>query len=430
MDCTTLKHYCFTGMLALCACLHVHAQDTLHVTLAEAEKHFFDTNLQLMAERYNVDAARAQVVQARLYANPNISFTGNIYNPEQKKYFDVSNQTGEYGFSIQQLIILAGKRNKQIKLAETNARQAENSFFDLMRTLQYTLRSNFYNIYFLQNSATAYNKQVASLQQLNAAYQELLAKGDVTLKDAVRIQSLLYSLQAEQTGLQNQINDLEAELQLLLHTNHTYLVPDAGVTQKAASVSSLNLQSILDTAYVNRYDLRLAENTVLLNQQNYALQKALRVPDLTLGTQFDKRGSFVNNASFFYAAIDLPFFNRNQGNIKAAKISIDQSKTTLNLQRFTIENEVEKAYKKALTTETMLRSFDPNFKEQLNRLLQGVTENFQKHNLSLIEFTDFYQSYKENILQLNQLQYARMQAMEDLNFAAGKPVINNQISTP
>ncbi len=424
MDCTILKQYCFAGMAALCASLHVHAQDTLHISLAEAEKQFFENNLQLLAERYNVDAARAQVIQAGLYANPNVSFTGNIYNPDQKKWLDVSNKTGEYGLNVQQLIVLAGKRNKQVKLAETNARQAENSFFDLMRTLQYTLRSDFYNIYFLQNSANAYNRQVASLQQLNAAYQDLLAKGDVTLKDAVRIKSLLYSLQAEQTALHNQISDLEAELQLLLHTINTYLVPDAGVTPIAEPVSSLNVQRVLDTAYVNRYDLRLAENTVLLNQQNYALQKALRVPDLTLGSQFDKRGSFVNNASFFYAAIDLPFFNRNQGNIKAAKISIDQSKTTLNLQRFTIENEVQKAYRKALATETMLRSFDPNFKEQLDRLLQGVTENFQKHNISLIEFTDFYQSYKENILQLNQLQYARMQALEDLNFAAGKPVIN------
>jgi cobalt-zinc-cadmium efflux system outer membrane protein len=171
---------------------------------------------------------------------------------------------------------------------------------------------------------------------------------------------------------------------------------------------------------MNRYDLRLAENNLLYNEQNYALQKALRVPDLTLGAQFDKRGSFVNNASFISAAIDLPFFNHNQGNIKAAKINIDQSHTNLDLQKFIVENDVQKAYSKAINTEKMLQSFDPQFRSQFERLLKGVTDNFQKKNISLIEFTDFYESYKENILQVNQLQYQRMQAIEDLNFAVGK----------
>jgi len=161
----------------------------------------------------------------------------------------------------------------------------------------------------------------------------------------------------------------------------------------------------------------------MYNQQNYALQKSLRVPDLTLGAEFDKRGSYINNASFLNAAIDLPFFNRNQGNIKAAKISIDQSKTQLELQRQTVENDVQKAYVKLLTTNKMLQSFDPGFRSQFQRLMDGVTDNFLKRNISLIDFTDFVESYKNNVLQLNQLQNDRMQAIEALNFSIGKPII-------
>ena len=409
-------------LLAICMTLHVHAQDTLHLTIADAEKQFIGSNLQLIAERYNVDISRAQVLQAHLYANPNISFTGSMYNPDRKKYIDLSNKTGEYGWNIQQLIILAGKRNKQVRLAQGDIKQAENSFLDLLRTLRYTLRSDFYNIYYTENSINAYQVQVASLERLNTAYQDLLAKGTVTLKDAVRIKSLLYSLKAEQTDLQNQLNDMQADVQLLLQNNRAYLVPEADSSLLSKPVSGIAFQTLLDTAYANRYDLRLAENSVVQNRLNYDLQKALRVPDLTLGAQFDKRGSFVNNASFLTAAIDLPFFNRNQGNIKVAKISIDQSQTALRLQSFTVENDVQKAYVKALNTEKTLQSLDPAFRNQFELLLRGVTENFQKHNISLIEFTDFYESYKNNILQLNQLGYQRMQAIEDLNFSIGKPL--------
>ena len=36
------------------------------VTLAGAEKIFLDSNLQLLAQRYNIDAQEALVIQARL----------------------------------------------------------------------------------------------------------------------------------------------------------------------------------------------------------------------------------------------------------------------------------------------------------------------------------------------------------------------------
>jgi cobalt-zinc-cadmium efflux system outer membrane protein len=415
--------FAVTGFLV--AVLHCAAQDTLRITLPEAEKQFTGKNLALMAEKYNINIARAQVLQARLYNNPNVQIIANAWNPDQKKWFDVSNQSGEYIAGIQQLILLAGKRNRQIKMAEANTLLAENRFYDLLRTLRYTLHSDFYQGNFLQQAIAAYQVPIAELEKLTANYNELQAKGVITLKEVVRVKSLLYNLKTEQTALQNQFNDLEAELQLLLQDNHTWFMPVTDVAAaKLPSVRQYQLPALMDSAYANRYDLQIAANTVAYNQQNYGLQKAMAVPDLTAGAQFDKRGSFVNNASFLTLAIDLPFFNRNQGNIKAAKIAIDQSNTNLVRQRLTVENEVQQAYGKALNTEKMLNTIDPGFQNDFDKLLKSITENFEKRNISLLEFTDFYESYKQNALQWNQLQNDRIQAIESLNFSIGKPIVN------
>jgi cobalt-zinc-cadmium efflux system outer membrane protein len=212
----------------------------------------------------------------------------------------------------------------------------------------------------------------------------------------------------------------------LLQDNKNWFVPTVQKNDAlAVSFKQMNLPDLVDTAYQNRFDLKLAENNLLYNQQNLALQKALAKPDITFGAQFDKRGSFVDNASFFNVAIDLPFFNRNQGNIKAAKFSIDQSKVVLNQQRLTVENEVQSAYTKALNTDKMLQSIDPGFRDEFESLLKAVSENFQKKNISLIEFTDFNESYKNNILQINELQNQKMQAIETLNFTIGKTILTN-----
>jgi len=415
--------FVLTGLLG--TALHCPAQDTLRIKLPEAEKQFTQKNLTLLAEKYNIDIARAQVMQARLYNNPNIQIAANAWNPDQKKWLDVSNQTGEYMTGIQQLVILAGKRNRQIKLAETNILLAENRFYDLLRTLRYTLHSDFYQACFLQQAIAAYQVPIASLEKLTANYNELQSKGVITLKEVVRVKSLLYNLKTEQTSLQNQFNEVEAELQLLLQDNHTWFIPVTDIASTSLpSVKQYVLPTLVDSAYANRYDLKLAANTLVYDQQNYSLQKALAVPDVTAGAQFDKRGSFVNNASFLTLAIDLPFFNRNQGNIKAAKIAIDQSNTALVRQRLTVENEVQQAYIKALNTEKMLNAIDPGFQNDFDKLLKSITENFEKRNISLLEFTDFYESYKQNVLQWNQLQNDRIQAMESLNFAIGRSIIN------
>ncbi len=186
------------------------------------------------------------------------------------------------------------------------------------------------------------------------------------------------------------------------------------------------LPQLIDSAIINRRDLKLAQQTLVFNQQNYSLQKALAVPDITLGAQYDRRGGFVDNATYFTVAVPLPFFNRNQGNIKAAKINIEQSKTSLQLQQDKVVNEVQSAYIKAISTSKMIQSFDPTFIAQLHKLLQSVTENFQRKNISLLEFTDFYESYKSNIVQFNQLRSDKMQAIEALQFSVGKNLFDNR----
>lgn len=423
MNSIIMRPHSLLVIVMLCVSLSSLAQqDTLRITLPEIENLFLKRNLTLLAQNYNIDIARAEVIQARLYPNPNVQFTGNAYDPANKKGLNWSNQNGQYVFDVQQLILLAGKRNKQIQIAKTQVAQQENSFYDLLRTLRFSMRSTFYELSFIQNSISAYRVQVGYLEKLSITHEELQSKGIITQKDAIRIKSLLYTLKSELALLQNKAHDLNAELQLFIQSNDQALVPLFDSSALYTNIDQYPIAALLDSAYENRYDLKLAQSNALYGRQNYALQKAMAVPDLTLGAEFDKRGSFVDNATFFSVAMDLPFTNRNQGNIKAAKIQIDQFDALVKQKNEIIENEILKTYAKATNTSKTLKSIDESFVDQLQTLLQAITENFQKRNISMLEFTDFYQSYKENILQFNQLRNERMQAIEELQFTVGKTI--------
>ena len=45
-------------------------QDTLKITLQQAETDFLQNNLDLIAQKYSIDSAKATVITAKLYDNP------------------------------------------------------------------------------------------------------------------------------------------------------------------------------------------------------------------------------------------------------------------------------------------------------------------------------------------------------------------------
>src|SRR6478735_1464614 len=126
--------------------LPVHAQsapaDSLKISLQQAEQLFQERNLPLLMQKANIEAARAGIIQARLFENPVIYLEQNIYNPINGREFDVT-KTGESIISINQLFYMAGKRNKRVQVEELNHKLSEFEYFDLLRTLRYQLRTSY-----------------------------------------------------------------------------------------------------------------------------------------------------------------------------------------------------------------------------------------------------------------------------------------------
>jgi cobalt-zinc-cadmium efflux system outer membrane protein len=400
--------------------------DTLKVTLPQAEDLFLKNNLSLIAQRYNIGDAQAQVITAKLFNNPQIELQHGLYNTAAKRFFDTSHEGQEYEAAITQLITTAGKRNKNIQLANLNVQLAQDQFFDLLRTLRYTLRTDFFQIYYQQQSVKVYAEEISSLSKTLKAFQEQYAKGNIAQKEVLRIQSQLYSLQTEQANLQNAIDDVQSEFKLLLKTDaKVYVVADYQADPNlAANLQKYSYQQLLDSAYTNRADLKAARTAVDYSNTNLRLQRANAVPDVTIEAGYDKQGNYIRDYNYVGISMPLPFFNRNQGAIKQARIAVDASKTQLEFQQDQVQSQLANSYQSATRLDRLATSFDPQFRGDFNHLIEEVAKNYQRRNISLLEFLDFYESYKSNTLQLNTLQQDRANALEQLNYVTGTQFFN------
>lgn len=415
---------CLSAVVLCCLCVSIHAQDSLRITLPEAEERFLQKNFLLLAAKYRVSEADAAIIQARLYPNPNVSVNQGVYNQDTKKWFDLSS-SGETAVSLQQVIVLAGKRNKQIDLARINSEISLYQFYDLVRTLRYELRSSFYSLFFLNEPIAVYNKEIESLKILIDTYTAQYNKGNIAFKDLARLQALQFSLQNERLDLLKQAVEKQADLSLLI--GDTLSKPIEPVADPRfidqVDIGKLSYEQLLDSAFINRYDLKSTNAQVQLNQANLSLQRSLRVPDLTVGANYDRAGSYVRNFNALSLAIDLPFWNRNQGNIKIAQGQIEESKQLQSQTELQVKADVGKAYGELVETDKLYRTVSLQFSPDYEKLLDGIIKGYENHTISLLEFIDYYETYKNSKLEFNRLRNNRLDALENLNLATGAIIL-------
>ncbi|MFT0409315.1 TolC family protein [Bacteroides thetaiotaomicron] len=394
------------------------------LTLKEAEQRFLERNLSLIAEQYNIDMAQAQVLQAKLFENPVISLEQNVYNRLNGKYFDFGKE-GEAVVEIEQVIHLAGQRNKQVRLEKINKEIAEYQFEEVMRTLRQELNEKFVEVYFLSKSIAIYEKEVNSLQVLLGGMKIQREKGNISLMEISRLESMLFSLRKEKNERENDLLTTRGELNLLLNLpedTQVQLSLDEEVLQQLdlSQLSFADLKAIIN----ERPDQKIARSTVNASRANLKLQKSMAFPEFSVKGNYDRVGNFINDYFAIGVSLSVPIFNRNQGNIKAARFSIQQAGVQQEYAANRADMELFTAYTSLEKATQLYQSTNMDLERNFEKLITGVNENFTRKNISLLEFIDYYDSYKETCIQLYEIKKNVFLAMENLNTVVGQNVLN------
>lgn len=394
------------------------------MTLKEAEQRFLERNLSLIAERYNIDMAQAQVLQAKLFENPVISLEQNVYNRLNGKYFDFGKE-GEAVVEIEQVIHLAGQRNKQVRLEKINKEIAEYQFEEVMRTLRQELNEKFVEVYFLSKSIAIYEKEVNSLQVLLGGMKIQQEKGNISFMEISRLESMLFSLKKEKNERESDLLTTRGELNLLLNLpedTQVQLSLDEEVLQQLdlSQLSFADLKAIIN----ERPDQKIARSTVNASRANLKLQKSMAFPEFSVKGNYDRVGNFINDYFAIGVSLSVPIFNRNQGNIKAARFSIQQAGVQQEYAANRADMELFTAYTSLEKATQLYQSTNMDLERNFEKLITGVNENFTRKNISLLEFIDYYDSYKETCIQLYEIKKNVFLAMENLNTVVGQNVLN------
>ncbi|MBL1219387.1 TolC family protein [Chryseobacterium sp. L7] len=384
------------------------------MSLLDCEEAFQKNNLQLLAEQYNINMADADILQARIWELPQLSGQINAYNPEGKKAFDIGHAKGA---EITQLIYMGGKKKNEIAFAKSNKELAQLQFSQLLVDLRTQLHTAYFNLYYEKLKLDNTNKQLGYMNDLLSAYRVQSAKGNVSLKDEVRLQSLVIQLNNDKLGINKNILEFEQNLKVLtgIQDEIEPQLSDADAKEILAAQPFGDEEELKRKALENNADylyfLKLIDNSKLYAQW----QKSLNVPDLNVGAGWDQNGGTFKNEVNLMVGIPLPLWKSNQGNVEKANYAIQQNQKNADYRKLNLETKVQAAYKTWKGQYDQLAEIKTTDLNNMELVYEGMLKNFRKGNVNLIEFTDFMDSYRETALQIYDMKNDIMQSAEELN---------------
>ncbi len=394
-----------------------------YFSIDSCESQFKKNNLLLLAQQYNIDASRAAVIQAKIWEQPYFAAEFNALNPQDKKILDVG-ANGQKGVAVQQLIYMGGKKKREVDFAKSNVAIAALEFEELLRNLKFQLAQNFYNIYFDQQKVKNIDGQIVVLEKLLAAYEIQSDKGNLPLKEVVRLQTLVLGLKNERTTLQKEITRQQQELQLITGSKEIIhpIADEPSIISKFNKPKYLK-DSLLVIAAAKNPDYLIALKISESQELFLRWQQSLAKPDITTGLSYDQRGGAFNNQVNLTIGMPLRLWNRNKGNIKMAEAQVGQSNINKEYKLLELQSLVESAWIIWQQQQQQLNSINQSVAQNLETVYQGILANFQKRNITSLEFTDFMESYNQSTIQLNEMKKQLVMAGLQLNYITNTAVL-------
>lgn len=227
------------------------------------------------------------------------------------------------------------------------------------------IKSNVYKIYF---QLTVGKRQISTLDANIANYEKLLhdtkiiyQNGFAEKLDVSKVQVQLSNLKTQRLKVQNQLDAGMAGLKFLMN------LPQKDVLILTDSLSDEKLKAnLLDESYdyADRKQYQLLENTLKLREFNIERYKLSKLPSLSFAANYSttaqrQRFDFTTAeyfpSSFLAFRLKVPLYSGgyNNAKIQEARISLQQTRNTMEQLKASIDNDATQArisMKSALST--------------------------------------------------------------------------------
>jgi len=345
------------------------------LTMDQALQTAFANNPDLAAAQWEIGIAQGDRQQAGLIPNPEVSWEAE----------DTRRNSRTTTVMLNQPIELGGKRGARIDVA-SRAQDAAGIELERKRNV---LRADVIQAFY--GASTAQQRLLLSRQSLELAERGVrVAQGRINSGKSSPVEGTRAEVQLSEVRLElrraerDEASAWQQLAQVMGAPLPTFVsVSDSDRLMPAVPPASRLLARIEDTA-----ELRLAKLQIDQREASLGLEKAQRIPDLTVsvGSQYSElERERVNVVGL---SMPIPLFNRNQGNILAAARRADQARDLRNASELRLRTEIQTTLDQWLTANTEIQSFDQSILPAAQSAVDTATRGFEMGKFNFLDVLD------------------------------------------
>ena len=292
-------------------------------TLEQAEKIAGEANPTLRQTEAEIRASKARLQQSGLYPNPTVAYTGDEIRGG-------SVGGGKQGFFVQQTMVTGGKLGlsrevfaKDVKLAEIEAEEQK------MR-VQSAVKMAFLRVLAAQELLDARRDMAAIAQDSTETQRRLMNTGQA---DETEVLEAEVEAQRMRMGARMQENTLREEwrsLAAVIGQPGLPLATVAGDLEKGWP--EVNEEEAVEAIAKESPAVRIADVTEARAQNVFSRARREAIPDVQVRGGMEYNHELLGSVPFAKGwegiaevAVEIPLFNRNQGNVTAARADIERA---------------------------------------------------------------------------------------------------------
>lgn len=381
------------------------------VTVSQAVQEAIDKNLNLLAERYNISIADAQLVTARLRPNPRLVIDA-INLDLLGTGFDEFNSAGppEYAIRTEWIIERGGKRKRRIEVAENARKVAQWRLLNAARGLALEVRNVSVEALLAKENLVLAQENLRAFNQIVQVNKARVDAGDLAPVELRRTH--LATLQLRKNALQAQMKLQVANERLQLLMGHAAPAADFDIIDEPRrDPPPASLGELERLAFNLRPDLHALRCDHTRSQSEIRLQFAQAKVDYTVGAGYLRQHGIAGkgNSLLFVFSVPLPIFNRNQGEIERARLEQRQIEARISALESEIRNEARMAWRQYETARTLLTYIETEMLEQVSQVLDTMEFSYKRGEASFVDFLDARRACNDTRQSYNEAraEYAR-----------------------
>jgi cobalt-zinc-cadmium efflux system outer membrane protein len=388
------------------------------VSLDEAIQLALQHNHSLLAARTTIQQNQAEEITANLRPDPVLLGDSQflpIFQPSQFSS-DYIDNTAQFDLGLSYLFERGKKRQHRLQAARDVTAVSKSQVADNERTVAFNVASQFINVELAESMLELATQDLKSFQNTVEIAEDRYKAGDIGEGDLLKIKIQMLQFQTDVSSAQLARVQGLSDLRQLLGYESVGADYDLTGSFEYQPVKGI-VEDFQAKALQNRPDLQAARLGVNAANSQFALQKAIGKRDVT-GQASYTHLSDSNNISLF-GQIQLPIFDRNQGEIARAGYAITQAHEQELFASGQVMTDVRDAFEGLRANEKIVDLYRTGYLDQAQQS-RDITEYAYRHGAaSLLDFLDAERSYRTTQLSYRQALSSYLLALEQLREAVG-----------